>query len=107
LVTSTTAPVSAGLLKGTDRYFQALSAYRNGDARPIVEQFAAASRFAATAGARLIDDLAAQIEQSRDQMSLVDAGVLEERTGLRRNRVWQHTGILGVLDHVAQSRIRA
>ena len=150
LVTSTTAPVSAGLLKDTDRYFHALSAYRDGDARPIVEQFSAASRFAATAGARLIDDLAAQVEQSRNQMSglrpqasawkvlphllshpvlnasylsaqvgmgaqsaqnalgqLVDAGVLEERTGLRRNRVWQHPGILGVLDHFAQSLIRA
>ncbi|WP_275001985.1 Fic family protein [Promicromonospora iranensis] len=150
LVTSTTAPVSAGLLKDTDRYFRALTAYRDGDARPIVEQFSAASRFAATAGARLIDDLAAQLEQSRDRMAglrpqasawkvlpyllshpvlnasylsdqvglgaqsaqnalsqLADAGVLEERTGLRRNRVWQHPGILGVLDHFAQSLIRA
>ncbi|WP_036958972.1 Fic family protein [Promicromonospora kroppenstedtii] len=150
LVTCTTAPVSAGLLKDTDGYFAALSAYRDGDARPIVEQFSGAARFAAAAGARLIDDLAAQIEVSRDKMSglrsqasawkvlphllshpvlnanylsaqlgmgaqsaqnalgqLVDAGVLEERTGLRRNRVWQHPGILGVLDHFAQSLIRA
>lgn len=150
LVTSTTAPVSSGLLKDTDGYFQTLSAYRDGNARPIVEQFSAASRFAATAGTRLIDDLAAQLESSRDRMSglrpqasawkvlplllshpvinanflssqlgmgaqsaqnalgqLVEAGVLEERTGLRRNRVWQHPGILGVLDHFAQSLIRA
>lgn len=44
LVTTTTAPVSAGLLKNTDQYFQALSAYGDGDARPIVEEFSAASR---------------------------------------------------------------
>ncbi|WP_201847946.1 hypothetical protein [Myceligenerans indicum] len=37
---------------------------------------------------------------------LTDAGVLEERTGLRRNRVWQHAGIIAVLDHFAQSLIR-
>lgn len=150
LVTSTTAPVSAGLLKRTDEYFGALASYREGDARPIVEQFADASRFAAHAGAELIDELAAQIGRSRDQMSglrpqasawkvlphllshpvvnaaylsdrlglgrqtalnalgqLTDAGVLVERTGRQRNRVWQHPGILGVLDEFAQSLVRA
>jgi ribosomal protein S25 len=34
---------------------------------------------------------------------LVDAGVLEERTGMQRNRVYQHAGILRVLDVYAQS----
>lgn len=149
LVETTTAPVSAGLLKETERYFGALTAYRDGDAEPIVEQFSAAGRFAATAGAKLIDDLAEQLERSREAMGglrrqatawkvlpcllshpvisagfltahlglgpqsaqnalsqLTDAGVLEERTGLRRNRVWQHAGIIAVLDHFAQSLIR-
>jgi hypothetical protein len=27
--------------------------------------------------------------------------ILTERTGLRRNRIWQHTGILDVLDDYA------
>ncbi|WP_240643922.1 Fic family protein [Antribacter gilvus] len=145
VLTSTTAPVSAGLLKETEAYFDALGAYRAGDARPIVERFTAASRFAAASGARLVDDLAAQVDDSRAKLAglrpqaagwkvlphlvahpvvnarflsqhvglsemtaqraltqLTDAGVLEERTGLQRNRVWQHGGILAVLDNYAE-----
>ena len=145
LVTSTTAPVSAGLLRETARYFDALGTYRAGDARPIVERFADAARYAASSGACLVDDLAAQLEESRTKMAglrpgagawkvlphlvaqpvvnarylvdalgmndmgaqraltaLTSAGVLEERTGLRRNRVWQHPGILTVLDEYAE-----
>lgn len=145
VLTSTTAPVSAGLLRDTEGYFHALGAYRAGDARPIIESFGDASRFAASSGAQLVDDLAAQVEWSRGRMSgvrrnagawkvlphlvahpvvnaslliervgmngmgaqralgqLVDAGVLEERTGMQRNRVYQHGGIIGVLDTYAQ-----
>lgn len=145
VLTSTTAPVSAGLLRDTEGYFRALGAYRAGDARPIIESFGNASRFAASSGAQLVDDLAAQVEWSRGRMSgvrrnagawrvlphlvahpvvnaslliesvgmngmgaqralgqLVDAGVLEERTGRQRNRVYQHAGIIEVLDVYAQ-----
>jgi len=146
VVTHTTAPVSAGLLVNTETYFRALTDYRRGDARPIVERFADASRMAATTGMRLVDDLAAQVEQARGLLQgtrpqatawrvlphlvaqpvvntqylicalglsemtanralrqLADAGVLQERTGYRRNRVWQHAGILQVLDAYAES----
>ena len=147
LVVNTTAPVSAGLLKNTDAYFDALSAYRRGDARPIIERFADASRFAANSGAHLVDDLAAQVEDGRKRLTgelrpqavgwrvlpylvahpvlnaalvkerlgvndataqralaqLTAAGVLEERTGMARNRVWQHPGILRILDVYAQA----
>ena len=149
LTVSTSAPVSAGLLVDTARYFAALNAYREGDAGPVVEEFCAAARFAAVRGSQLIDDLAAQLEGSRAQLAglrpqasawrvlphllshpvvngryltthlglgaqsaqnalaqLVDAGVLVERTGQRRNRVWQHAGILAVLDEFADSLIR-
>ncbi|WP_246464965.1 Fic family protein [Ruania alkalisoli] len=149
LVTSTTAPVSAGLPLRTEQYFDALDACRAGDARPIVERFADAARFAASSGSRLVDDLAAQIEAPSEQLSglrrhalawrvlphliahpvinarfltetlgmadqsaqnalrqLADAGVLAECTGLRRNRVWQHIGILTILDQYAQRLIR-
>lgn len=141
----TTAPVSAGLLTDTEAYVDALTAYRRGDARPIVEQFTAASRFAATTGATLVDDLAAQIDDARARLAglrpqaaawsvvphlvahpvmnsrflterlglndttaqralrqLGEAGVLVERTGLHRNRVWVHAGVLGVLDAYGQ-----
>lgn len=148
LVASTAVPISAGLLVDTEQYFAALTAYRSGDAGPIIRQFAAASRIAATTGTRLVDDLVAQLQQSRARMSglrsdatawkilpklvgqpavniryltgalgfgemtalraldsLVDREVLIESTGRGRNRVWQHRGILGVLDDYA-ARIR-
>ncbi|KQT99560.1 Fic family protein [Sanguibacter sp. Leaf3] len=140
-----TAPVSAGLLTDTASYFEALTAFRGGDARPIVEQLARASRYAARTGAQLVDDLAAEVASSRAMLGslrphaaawrllphlvahpvvnaslverllatnavtaqraltqLTDAGVLHERTGRRRNRVWQHDGVLTVLDLFAQ-----
>lgn len=146
ILTTTTAPVSAGLLRDTGTYFEALNAYRSGDARPIVEQFASASRFAASSGTHLVDDLSAQLDHDRARMQglrpqaagwkvlphliahpvlnaahlrdevgmnettaqraldqLTQAGVLTERTGLRRNRVWQHSGIIEVLDLYAQA----
>jgi len=147
LVVSTTAPVSAGLLTDTRAYTDALQAYRRGDAAPIVEQFARASLFAASSGTRLVDDLAAQLDEARAALKemrlrsdagawkvlpaliaqpvvnvrfvqdrlgmnqvgahraldqLVSAGVLVERTGLRRNRLWQHAGIVAVLDTYAE-----
>ena len=140
-----TAPVSAGLLRDTASYFEALTAFRRGDARPIIEQLARASRYAARSGALLVDDLAAEVASSRATLGslrpqaaawrllphlvahpvvnaqlvgtlldtnavtaqraltqLTDAGVLRETTGLRRNRVWQHDGVLTVLDLFAQ-----
>ena len=149
ILTATTAPVSAGLLTQTEQYFAALTAYRDGDAQPIVEQFADAARFAASSGSRLVDDLSEQVDAARAQLSglrrqaaawrvvphlvshpavnarfladhlgmkgqtaqnalaqLADAGVLVERTGLRRNRVWEHPGMLTVLDQYAQSLLR-
>lgn len=146
----TTAPVSAGLLTDTEGYFRALDTFRTGDARPIVEQFADAARFAAHSGAALVDDLAAQLAADRERLAtlrpqaaawrvlphlvahpvvnsalltrrlglndntaqralaqLADAGVLEERSGRQRNRVWQHPGVLTVLDVYAQQLRRA
>lgn len=62
-----TVPVSAGLLVDTGSYFEALTAYREGDAVPIVEQFVAASFAAVDNGRRLdreISDLYAEWEHS-------------------------------------------
>jgi Fic family protein len=146
LATHTTVPISAGLLTDTEGYFDALSAYRAGDAGQIVRRFADASRFAATTGRDLVDSLYAQIEDSKQKLgglrpqaaawkvlplligqpvvnakylkaklkindavvqraldALTERGVLVERTGHARNRVWQHGGILGVLDQYAEN----
>jgi hypothetical protein len=44
-----------------------------------------------------LTDVAAQ----RALSQLTRAGVVVERTGLRRNRIWQHNGILRILDEYA------
>ncbi len=56
--TRLTIPVSAGLLVDVDSYFEALTAYRKGDASPIVERFADAAFAAVDNGRRLDLDLA-------------------------------------------------
>src|SRR5690606_33892851 len=65
LVGSTAVPISAGLLVDVRRYFDALSSFRDGDAGPIIRDFANASRIAATTGTHLVDDLVEQLEESR------------------------------------------
>lgn len=62
-----TVPVSAGLLSDTGAYFDALIAYRGGDPRPIVSQFAQAAFKAVTNGRVLVDDLR-QIRQRWQQL---------------------------------------
>lgn len=147
---TTTAPVSAGLLAQLSAYTEALSAYRAGDARPIVEQFARAARYAAATGTRLVEALSAQLEEDRGRLTgvrphalawkvlplligqpilsaahlrstldvpamsaqralaqLTELGVLQEATGRSRNRVWQHPGILALLDDYAAEVRRA
>jgi Fic family protein len=73
LVGSTAVPISAGLLVDTERYFAALGAFRDGDAGPIVREFATASRIAASTGARLVDDLVEHLDESRQKMKGVRA----------------------------------
>lgn len=148
VVARATAPVSAGLLRDTEGYFAALTSYRAGDAAPIIEAFAAASRFAARSGVKLVDDLHEQTLASERALeglrsdaaarraipllvgqpvltvrflqealnvperaafraieTLVARGVLEDRSGRARGRVYQHPGVLGVLDgYVARIR---
>lgn len=52
-----TVPVSAGLLADTRSYFEALTAYREGDPEPIVERLANASFAAINNGRALVDEL--------------------------------------------------
>jgi Fic family protein len=146
IASHTTVPLSAGLLTDTGSYFDALTAYRDGDPGPIVARFADAARFATVTGRHLVDELAAQLADGRGKLVgvrpqaavwtvlprlvgqpvvttaylvetlglnkvtagrtldlLTARGVLSERTGMRRNRIWQHTGILDVLDEYAHS----
>lgn len=144
VVEHVTVPLSAGLLTDTERYFQALSAFRAGDAGPIIRRFSEAGRFAAATGRGLVDALADQLRDAQSRLAglrpqalawqvlplliaqpvvnarylsdtlgvgdataqrtlktLAERGVLVERTGQARNRIWQHPGILDVLDDYA------
>lgn len=95
-LTRTTAPVSAGLLTALEASTDALTAYRRGDAQPIVN--AARLREA-------LDVPAMSVQRALAQ--LTEAGVLQEATGRSRNRVWQHRGVLAVLDEYAEQVRRA
>jgi len=59
LVRNVTVPISAGLLVAVDDYFDALTAYRAGDAAPIVERVTEAAYAAVANGRKLVDDLRA------------------------------------------------
>ena len=59
LTRQVTVPVSAGLLTDTDSYFDALTAYRDGDIQPIVERFAEASFDSVVNGRQLVAELRA------------------------------------------------
>lgn len=65
LVSHVTAPLSGGLLRRTTDYFEALQAFRRGDAGPIVAAFAQAARFAAHRGDLLVDALVTELHNSR------------------------------------------
>jgi len=68
VITRATAPISAGLLRDSEAYFDALTAFRSGDAAPIVASFAAAARYASTSGIALVDSLAAEQESARQRL---------------------------------------
>ena len=69
VIKATTIPISAGLLTRTDQYFAALAAFREGDAGPIVREFAGAARLAAASGTLLVDQLVEQLEDSRRRLA--------------------------------------
>lgn len=139
-------PVSAGLLRAANTYFDALTAFREGNAAPLIAVFAEASLFAAQSGIDLIDRLDGQIEAAKTALrgtrrdaavwkvlpyliaqpvinsqylrstiglskpqaeralrALADADILTPRNTAKRNIVWEHRGILDVLDGYASS----
>lgn len=92
-----TVPVSAGLLADTDRYFQALTDYREGDPEPIVNRLSEAS-FRAIANGR---SLAEEITRIRGEW---DSLITQRRNGA----AWRVADLVlrqPVLDgaHVAQA----
>lgn len=105
LVTTATVPISGGLLVAKDRYFDALQAYRAGDAGPIVEQFSRAALRAVHQGGELLDrmtelrrDWQARVRARSDSTAwkildllpahpVLDAGTIARLTGVHANGV--------------------
>lgn len=69
ITANTTAPVSAGILRNTKGYFDALTEFRNGNADPIIRVFIEASIYAAATGEQLIASLAQVMLESRVKLS--------------------------------------
>lgn len=83
LTRNVTVPISAGLLVDTPAYFAALTAYRNGDPMPIVEQLADASFAAIANGRGLVEEL-----------RLIRVGWAEQIRARRDSAVWKVVDIL-------------
>lgn len=62
-------PVSSGILTNLDSYFNALTAFRNGDAEPIVRVFTRATRYAASRGMTLVDQLVRELRESEAKLA--------------------------------------
>lgn len=96
LTRQVTVPVSAGLLVDTERYFAALTAYREGEVGPIVEIFAEASFDSVVNGRKLVSDLRA-----------IRAGWSEAITSRRQATVWRALDVVvghPVLDNALVQR---
>jgi Fic family protein len=101
-----TIPVSAGLLTDVDAYFDALTAYRNGDPGPIVGRLTDATFAAMNNGRHLVDDLrqirstwAEKITARRDsrvhtvadlivRQPVVNAQYLADKLGIAQSNVY-------------------
>lgn len=100
LARQVTVPVSAGLLTGTNSYFDALTAYRDGDPAPIVERLSMASMLAVVNGRQLVADLKtirggweSQITARRDSAVYRVAGLLLKRPVVNAQLISSELGI--------------
>jgi Fic family protein len=73
VTTNVTVPVSAGLLRDTRAYFDALTAYRAGDVEPIIRELTDASLEAITNGRTLVADLT-EIRSAWESMTSARVG---------------------------------
>lgn len=117
LTRQVTVPVSAGLLTDPGAYFQALTAYREGDPAPIVERLSEASILAVVNGRQLVSDLQTIRRQWESKITarrnsaihrvadllvrrpVVNAQLVSEQLGIAINNVYRY------LDPLVESKI--
>lgn len=109
LVTHATVPVSSGLLRDPEAYFQALTAYRAGDVDPIVAEVAGAATAAVANGRELAADIVrlretwhAQIRARSDSTAWALADHLFEQPVVTAEHV---AATFGVSDRGARNAI--
>jgi Fic family protein len=108
LVRNVTVPISAGLLVAVDDYFDALTAYREGDAAPIVERVSEAAYAAVANGRQLVADLRALRTSWQERVrARRDAGAWRIADLLLRNPVVNVTLISGELGIAPQNVYRS
>ena len=95
-ITRMGVPLSAGLLTDTAGYFDALTAYRDGDPAPIVRRFAQAALAAVGNGRELVADLDEALTGWRERL-----------TARRDAAVWRALAVIiaqpaVTVDHLAQ-----
>lgn len=98
--TRTTVPVSAGLLADTDTYFDALTAYRDGDPNPIVTRFNDATFAAVNNGRHLADDLqgiyadwSTKLSARRDSVAWKILPILLSQPAVTSKLIQERTGV--------------
>lgn len=103
LTRQVTVPVSAGLLIDTSSYFQALTAYREGDPAPIVQRLSEASMLAVVNAQLVSDQLNIAINNVYRYVDpLVESKIIVEFTDQARNRAWRAPDVLDALDAFAE-----
>lgn len=97
--TRSTIPVSAGLLTDTGSYFDALTAFRDGDPSPIVDRFASA----------LIQESTGLTQPAADGVitQLREAGIITKASGVQRYVVWLAGDVTQALDDFADRARRS
>jgi Fic family protein len=91
-----TVPVSAGLLHDVKDYYDALTAYRRGELRPIVTAFTRAAGYAVVNGRQLVGDIGA-----------IEAAWEVQMRGLRSDAAARRVGSLAIAHPVLNSDIVA
>ena len=96
VTTNITVPVSAGLLHDVNDYYNALTAYRHGELRPIITAFARAAGYAVVNGRQLLRDIGIIETEWEDRMR-----------GLRSDAAARRVSVLAIAHPVLNSHIVA
>jgi Fic family protein len=94
VTTNITVPVSAGLLHDVKDYYDALTAYRRGELRPIITAFTRAASYAVVNGRQLVRDI-----------GIIESDWEGRMRGLRADATARRVGTLAIAHPVVNSEL--